>query len=301
MKKITDKLFSTTAAGMYMVAFAVAIAVATFIENDFGTSSAQKVIFRAWWFELLLVLFGITIIVNIFRFRMIQQKKWAVLMFHASVIIIILGAGVTRYFSYEGMMHIREGSSSNVFMLSDAFLQFEANYNGSTYQFDEKVFFATLGDNSFKKSYQIEDKVVEIEVKSFLPNPVKVLESSDSGLPILKIVVAGRGGREEYFLKDKDYENFNGTWFNFGNPEQPRAVNIYYRNDSLLVSVPSDKNQMVMATQTQDSIKLLLIYSFQMGMFKLHVQWFQFWHRHHGYIFNTCNNCNNNNAKQFKL
>jgi len=239
---------------MYMVAFAVAIAVATFVENDFGTSSAQKVIFRAWWFELLLVLFGITIVVNIFRFRMIQQKKWAVLMFHSSIIIIILGAGVTRYFSYEGMMHIREGSSSNQLMLSDAYLQFEAEYNGSIYRFDEKVFFAALGNNHFKKSYQFEDQVVEVELKSFLPNPVKVLESSESGPPILKIVVAGSRGREEYFLKDKDYERFNGTWFNFGNPVKPHAVNIYYRNDSLLFSVPSDMNQMVMATQAQDSI-----------------------------------------------
>jgi len=254
MKKIADRFFSTTAAGMYMAAFAIAIAVATFIENDFGTSSAQKVIFRAWWFELLLILFGITIIVNIFRFRMVQQKKWSVLMFHTSIIIILLGAGVTRYFSYEGMMHIREGSSSNVFMLSDTYLQFEANYNGNTYRFDEKVFFATLGNNHFKKSYRIEDKVIDIELKSFLPNPVKSLESSPAGLPILKVVIAGPNGREEYFLKDNDYVNFNGTWFNFGNPVQSHAINIYYRNDSLLFSAPFDMNQMVMATQIQDSI-----------------------------------------------
>jgi cytochrome c-type biogenesis protein CcsB len=255
MKKIFDKLFSTTAAGMYMAAFAISIAVATFVENDFGTSSAQNVIFRAWWFELLLVLFGVTIVVNIFRFRMVQQKKWAALMFHTSIIIILLGAGVTRYFSYEGMMHIREGSSSNHFMLSDAYLQFEANYKGSTYRFDEKVYFATLGNNHFKKSYQIEDKVVDVELKSFLPNPTKVLESSESGVPILKVVVAGPQGREEYFLKDKDYLKFNGMWFNFGNPEQARAVNIYYRNDSLLFSAPWAMTQMVMATQTQDSIQ----------------------------------------------
>ena len=37
-----------------MILFAVAIAVATFIENDFGTSSAQKIIFKARWFELLI-------------------------------------------------------------------------------------------------------------------------------------------------------------------------------------------------------------------------------------------------------
>ncbi len=96
-----------------MILFAVAIGAATFIENDFGTSAAQKVIFKARWFELLLVLFSISILVNIFRFRMIQQKKWGTLMFHASIIVILLGAGVTRYFGYEGTMHIREDNTSN--------------------------------------------------------------------------------------------------------------------------------------------------------------------------------------------
>ena len=126
MKPIIDRLFSTTAAGFYMILFAVAIGVATFVENDFGTSAAQKVIFKARWFELLLVLFGISILVNIFRFRMVQQKKWSTLMFHASIIIILIGAGVTRYFGYEGTMHIREDSTSNELVSSDTHILFEA-------------------------------------------------------------------------------------------------------------------------------------------------------------------------------
>ena len=98
LKKISNKLFSTTASGMYMILFAIAIAVATFVENDFGTSSAQKVIFKAWWFELLLVLFGLANLFNMFKFQLIRQKKWATLAFHASMVIILLGATVTRYF-----------------------------------------------------------------------------------------------------------------------------------------------------------------------------------------------------------
>ena len=102
LKKLSDRLFSTSAAGLYILLFAIAIGVATFVENDFGTSSAQKVIFKTKWFELLLVLFGITLIVNIFRFRMMQQKKWGTMAFHASMVIILIGAGVTRYFGSEG-------------------------------------------------------------------------------------------------------------------------------------------------------------------------------------------------------
>ena len=125
MRTIVNKLFSTTAAGTYILLFAISIGAATFIENDFGTSSAQAIVYRAWWFELLLLLFSITIIVNIFRFRMVRQKKWTQLTFHAAMIVILLGAAVTRYFGYEGIMHIREGSASNEIISGETYLKFE--------------------------------------------------------------------------------------------------------------------------------------------------------------------------------
>ncbi len=226
MKSIIDRLFSTTAAGFYMILFAVAIGAATFIENDFGTSAAQKVIFQARWFELLLVLFGLSILANIFRFRMIQQKKWGTLMFHGSILVILLGAGVTRYFSYEGTMHIREDHTSNELVTSDTHILFEARQGGKAYRFDEKVNFASLGQNHFKESYQIGKDLIEAELEAFIPNPENVLESTPDGVPVIKIVIGGNMGREEYFLSDKDYKNLNGSWFNFGNPEQPQAFNI---------------------------------------------------------------------------
>ncbi len=90
-----------------MLVFAFAIGAATFIENDFGTSAAQKWVFRASWFEVLLILFCLAVATNIVRYRMIALKKWSSLMFHSSILIILLGSFVTRYFCYEGMMHIR--------------------------------------------------------------------------------------------------------------------------------------------------------------------------------------------------
>ena len=76
LKKWLSALFSTSAAGLYILLFAFSIGLATFIENDFGTSAAQKVIFKTHWFEMILVLFGISLIVNIFKFRIIKKKKW---------------------------------------------------------------------------------------------------------------------------------------------------------------------------------------------------------------------------------
>lgn len=70
-KKIFNILFSPSAAGLYTLLFGAAIGIATFVENDFGTSAAQKMIFKTHWFEAIIVFFGISIVANIFRFRMI--------------------------------------------------------------------------------------------------------------------------------------------------------------------------------------------------------------------------------------
>lgn len=237
-----------------MILFALAIGAATFVENDFGTSAAQKLIFKTHWFELLLLLFGITILVNIIRFKMVRQKKWTTLMFHAAILIILLGSAITRFVSYEGSMHIREDNSSNMFISSDTHLLFDAQQNGKSYKFDEPVLFASLGNNHFKKSYQIGKDQIDVELEEFIPNPEKSLETSPDGPAVIKLVIAGNNGREEYFLKEGDYKNLNGTWFNFGNPEQAEAINIYFRNDSLTFKTPEVISQMVMATQRKDTI-----------------------------------------------
>ncbi len=254
LKNIFNKLFSTSAAGLYMILFAVAIGVATFIENDFGTSSAQKIIYKSRWFELLLLLFGISILVNIFRFRLIQQKKWAVFAFHASIIIILLGAAVTRYFGYEGMMHIREGDSADSILSFDEYLVFDAVKNGKKYSFDEPVLFATLGNNHLKKSYFLGNREIAVEVSEFIPNPKETMVENNSGTPVIKIVIGGANGREEYFLEKGKRSRIRGTLFNFRNTEEPGGFNIRYENGNLSFKASSAFTQTVMATQEKDTL-----------------------------------------------
>lgn len=261
IKTLFNKLFSTSAAGLYMILFAAAIGVATFIENDFGTSAAQKVIFKTRWFELLLVLFSITLIVNIFRFRMIQQKKWAILTFHAAMVIILLGAGVTRYIGSEGMMHIREGSASNSYISAESYLLFKARVGGQEFQFDEPVLFASRGNNHFQQTYQLGGKEVQIEVTDFMPNPSEVMvDAPVDGVPILKVVIGGMNGREEYFLRYGEATTIKGTRFTFGATIDSTAFSIRFTNNELTFTAPVPYTQMVMATQTRDSIAPGVVY-----------------------------------------
>ncbi|MCB0598066.1 MAG: cytochrome c biogenesis protein ResB [Phaeodactylibacter sp.] len=254
LKSILNKLFSTTAAGLYMVLFAVAIGAATFVENDFGTSSAQKLIFKSWWMELLLVLFGISILVNIFRFRLIQQKKWAIFAFHAAILVILLGAAVTRYTGFEGVMHIREGDTSNTFLSAGTYLNFEAIHQGKKYSFDEPVLFASLGNNHWKRSYLLGGREIAVEVLEFMPNPQEIMVQDDNGVPVLKAVIGGANGREEYFIRYGDKRLVRGTLFNFRKEEDPLAFNIKYEDGNLFFKAPTAFAQTQMATQQQDML-----------------------------------------------
>jgi cytochrome c-type biogenesis protein CcsB len=262
MKSIADRamkalapLFTTRAAGLYILLFAAAIAVGTFVENDFGTSSAQHVIYKSWWFSLLLALFCITIAVNVVRFKMVRQKKWALLTFHLSMIVILIGAAVTRYFGYEGIMHIREGGTSNTILSAETYLQFEVRKGERVYRFDEPVLFSTLGNNNWKGSYLIGSDLIEVAVKEFIPNPKEVMEDSPLGKPTIKVVFAGMGGREEYFVSTGEVRRIRNVLFNFQEPARDGAVNIAYREGSLFIKYDRPLLQTVMATQTTDTLR----------------------------------------------
>ena len=43
-------LFSNKLTLVLLLAFAVSMAYATFVENDFGTPAARALIYDAWWF-----------------------------------------------------------------------------------------------------------------------------------------------------------------------------------------------------------------------------------------------------------
>lgn len=254
LKKVADRLFSTSAAGLYIILFALAIAVATFIENDFGTSAAQKMIFKTWWFELILLLFGGSLIANIFRFRMIQQRKWAILTFHLAMIVILIGAAVTRYSGSEGMMHIREGSASNTFLSADTYLHFEGVHEGRKYVFDEPVLFASLGSNRLKRSYLLGDDRLTLEVLNFVPNPEETLVEDPAGVPVLNIVLSGAQGREEYPLVYGRQLNMPGMLFNFSDEELPGAFNIRYENEELQYKSNTVLTQMQMSSRQLDTL-----------------------------------------------
>ena len=254
IKRVLSPLFTTRAAATYILLIALSLATGTFIENDFGTSSAQALVYKSSWFTLLLGLFCITIMVNVVRFRMIPQKKWPLLTFHLAMILILIGSAVTRYTGYEGIMHIRENDVSDRFLSAETYLQFRVKQGEQVYRFDEPVLFSSVGNNDWEGSYLIGNDLLEVGVKEFIPNPVQSMETSLDGRPTIKIVFGGMKGREEYYLSEGDAARYHGVLFNFREGPITDAVNITFHDDSLFIKSDQTLVQRVMATQKVDTL-----------------------------------------------
>ena len=125
MQFLLNFIFSTRFTTILLFLFAYMIGAATFIENQYDTTTAQIEIFRSIWLELILFFLVLNFLGNIKKFKMISQKKWPSLVFHLAFVLIIIGAGVTRYFGYEGMMPIREGATSNSMYSAEPYLSIE--------------------------------------------------------------------------------------------------------------------------------------------------------------------------------
>ena len=117
---------------LLLIVFAISMAVATFIENDFGTPTAKALIYEARWFEVIMLLLILNFIGNIGRYRLWRREKWPLLVFHLAFILIFIGGAISRYISYEGMMHIREGETSNEIITDKNFFKIQIEEKGET-------------------------------------------------------------------------------------------------------------------------------------------------------------------------
>ncbi len=121
MKKAKNFLFSYWTTVILLSLLAIGAAVATFIENDFGTETAQVLVYKHMWYEVILIATTINMVGIMYKTRM--WKKFGRFVFHLSFVVILIGAGVTRYVGFEGIMQIREGQKVDQMISLEPYLQ----------------------------------------------------------------------------------------------------------------------------------------------------------------------------------
>lgn len=207
MKNILRWLSSPSLALILLLSFGTSMAVATFVENDFGTSVAWQLIYDSWWFEMLMFGLGVCFILNIKKYQLLQRRKWAILLFHMAFIVILIGAAVTRYHSTGGIMRIREGESSNIIITNQNYLKAKFFKNDQSVSIRESVDFNVVTQNNFEESVSVAGIPVSISYNQFIPDAVpQVIEDLTGGSDILEMVLSDGNGRENLFLTKGEIE-----------------------------------------------------------------------------------------------
>ena len=168
--RIIQYLISVKFAAFLLILFAAVIGYATFVENDFGRDTAKALVYNKFWFEFIMIMLCINLVYNLKRYKLFRKEKLSILLFHLSFIVILLGAGVTRYFGYEGIMHIREGESSNIIISDQTYLQINVNDKKMQYTYDMPLSLSAITNNTFTKPIKFLENKIEIKYEDFLVN-----------------------------------------------------------------------------------------------------------------------------------
>ncbi|MEZ5082797.1 MAG: cytochrome c biogenesis protein ResB [Bacteroidales bacterium] len=240
MRKLKNMLFSMELTGMLLILFAVAAGVATFIENDFGTVTAKAKVYNAKWFEFLLLLLAINMVGSIFKNKMYLKHKWTILLFHVSFLIIFVGAAVTRYIGYEGMMSIREGKASNEIRSDETYIRVWASGNGNESYQEDKVQATPIDVQGHNTSLSLNNRKIEVKVLEYFMNAGETMVEAEGGMPVIWLVFSGDGsGRQNVYLREGEIKKFGG--YEFGFNIRPTGLGIYFTNENdELLMVSSD-------------------------------------------------------------
>ncbi|WP_245871810.1 cytochrome c biogenesis protein CcsA [Sediminicola luteus] len=252
--------FSTRLMSILFIVFAVAMAFGTFIESWYSTETARIWIYNATWFEAIMVIFVINFIGNISRYRLFRKEKWAVLLLHLSWILIIVGAFVTRYISFEGLMPIREGATERVFYSDKTFLTVLVDGKTENGELQRKTLQnhlivtpeAIKSDLPWNSDFKGQD--FSIAYDGFIAHAKKGLVADPNGKNYLKIVEAGDGSRHEHFLEEGQVANIHNMLFAL-NKETQGAINIFLRDTVAMIKSPFEGNFMRMADQLKGELK----------------------------------------------
>ena len=98
---------------LLLLIYAGTLAAATFVEKYHGTAVAKAIIYHSPVFFLLQLLLVVNFIAVVIKRQYLKSRKWGLLITHFSFIIILLGALTTFLFGEEGILHLREGETSN--------------------------------------------------------------------------------------------------------------------------------------------------------------------------------------------
>ena len=275
MKKIYAFFTSLPFMAFLFLTLAFSMAIATFVESSYGTPAARSLIYNTHWFEALWALFALNLLNNLFKYRLLTKRRFTIGLFHVAFLVMLLGAAITRWFSYEGTMHIRENDSSNTILSSDA--TFFAGIDDQTEE--EIVRFSEITPRQFSARFDVNGQKVEVKTVGFFAHSERKAIPSESGEAVLDFVFAApdREGMQSFTFRRGDVLEYPGLMVGFEAAEET-PVRFFLENGELKMVSEFPVEETTMASQETtpfaagDTISVKNMFLYSVNNFRLLVR-----------------------------
>jgi cytochrome c-type biogenesis protein CcsB len=277
MKKLYSFITSLPFMAFLFLMIAFAMAIATFVESSYGTPAARSLIYNTHWFELLWALFALNLVNNLVRYNFFTKQRFPLAVFHISFLVILLGAGVTRFFSFEGVMHIRENSSSNSILSSDDYF-----YAGFKNQEKEKqVRFSELTPKQFSARLDVNGTKVKIKSVGFIEDAERKPIPSENGEAVIDFVFSSAMAQrmQSYFFTPGTLLDYPGFRVGFETRGET-GVQFFHSNNQLYLVATQPVTETTMASQEKitlaagDTIQVKSMFLYGYGNFQFLIRGF---------------------------
>jgi len=239
--------------GLILVALAVSIAMATFIENDFGSETARSHIYNATWFELLFLLGIINLLGSMIIYKVVRKSKLTILVFHLSFILILVGAGITRYLGFTGLIHIREGQESSSVISDEAYLRVQVLEDDASFQASRPVFLSGIRNPVKLLKVPAKTSPLRVHYLDHITQARPTVRAVHGGDPAMILVTSSAAERDYYAFLGEESKWIGGQLFHF-NRQASEGIRLKMDGDSLAFLAPYPVSLLSMEDQSKKDL-----------------------------------------------
>ncbi len=236
-------------AAVILAIFAVASGVGTWVEAhysnlgslDFGRAAVFELVYDAPWFNALLVLLFVNLLTNLIQRLLRGRRPAGFLLVHVGMLLILAGAGVTRWWGYEGTLRIREGQSNNMAASSDAYAVVKLGQEEAALP----VRLFRPGPQLHRTDVVLDGETFTLGVSEFWPRFERRLEPGPGGAARV-VLAGGPSGMEPLPLFAGDYARIGRTVVRFFEGDWPTApgrhgdLHVQLANETCRLAIESD-------------------------------------------------------------
>ena len=243
-------LFGMRACVILLLLFALFSAAATLFESSNSSDFAWHYFYNAWYFELLQLWLGVALCFNLKR--LFHAKSWPAFIFHLAFIFILIGSICTRYFGFEGSLHLRQGESSDEISSFSIHIELKAQDKSA----DIFQYISANSSNNYELKLDLKKGQARLKSKEFLPNAGFIYESSTEGEPILLLRFFDEEHDREIAINEGQKLDFLDYSLSFGEEaKRAKFINIFIENKSFYLKSSEDLSYIKPMSLEEQSIR----------------------------------------------